>query len=300
MLNFKEPQIEDRQTANSILYPLNYRLCEYCFGDLFIWRRVYNTQFAFEQNYMYVRFKNQDKTFYLFPAGIGDLEKATRLIYEQAKDDGTEFKLACVTPEMRTKLEEVFPGKFDYEPVRDSYDYIYNASDLITLAGRKLHSKRNHIARFERLGNWSYDVITHENINECEKMSIEWCKINGCGNDLSLNLEYCAVKQAFEHYFELGMSGGMITLDGRVVAFSIGQKINNDTFVVHIEKAFSDVEGAYTVINREFAAHNCENFSYINREDDAGEEGLRKAKLSYHPSILLEKNFATLKDGVSL
>lgn len=300
MLNFKEPQIEDRQAANAILYPLGYRLCEYCFGDLFIWRKVYNTELAFESDHLFVRFQNNGKTNYLFPAGNEDLEKAIKLLYEQSKADHSELKLACVTPEMKAELEGVFPGKFDYEPVRDSFDYLYQASDLITLAGRKLHSKRNHIARFERLGNWSYSEITPDNIGLCEKMSEEWCKINGCGRDISLNSEYCAVKQAFRHFFELEMSGGVITLEGRIVAFSIGQKLCNDTFVIHIEKAFSDVEGAYTVINREFAAHNCGDFVYINREDDAGEEGLRKAKLSYHPAILLEKNYAVLKPGVTL
>ena len=300
MLNFKEPKIEDKLLANSILYPLNYRLCEYSFGDLFIWRKIYSTEFAFEQDYMFIRFLQGDNRIYLFPAGSGDLEKAIRQLYDYIKKDGGELKFACVTPEMKTELEDVFPGKFDYEPVRDSYDYIYNASDLITLAGRKLHSKRNHVARFERLGNWSYDEITSENIDKCKQMNHEWCKINGCSNNLSLTSEHCAVKQAFEHYFELGISGGMITLDNRVVAFSMGQKLCNDTFIVHIEKAFSDVEGAYTVMNHEFATHNCESFVYMNREDDAGDEGLRKSKLSYHPSILLEKNYATLKPGVTL
>jgi uncharacterized protein len=300
MLNFKEPQIEDKPLADKILYPLDYRLCEYCFGDLFIWRKIYSTELAFEQDYMFARFLQGDSRLYLFPAGIGDLEKAIRQLYDEANRENAELKFACVTPEMKEKLEDVFPGKFEYEPVRDSFDYIYKASDLITLSGRKLHSKRNHITRFENLGDWSYDAITRDNIELCRQMSIEWCKINGCGRNLSLTSEKCAVKQAFNHYFELGLSGGMITLDGRVVAFSIGQKLCNDTFIVHIEKAFSDVEGAYTVINREFAAHNCGDFVYINREDDAGDEGLRKAKLSYRPSILLEKNYAALKAGVTL
>lgn len=300
MLNFKEPQIEDKPIADKILYPLGYRLCEYCFGDLFIWRKVYHTEIAFEDGYMYVRFMQGDKRFYLFPAGFGDLEKAIRNIYDEAKAEGTEFKLACVTPEMKAELEEAFPGKFEYEPVRDSFDYIYNASDLITLAGRKFHSKRNHVTRFQNLGNWSYEAVTPDNLALCKKMSDEWCEINGCTMNLGLKSESCAVKQAFDHFEELGLSGGMLILDGRVVAFSMGQKLCNDTFIVHIEKAFSDVEGAYTMINKEFAAHNCGDYVYINREDDAGDEGLRKAKLSYHPAILLEKNYAWLKDGVTL
>ena len=300
MLNFKEPKIEDKLLADKILNPLSYRISEFCFGDLFIWRKIYTTEIAFEQDYMFVRFLQGNTRYYLFPAGSGDLEKAIRLISDDANGNELPIRFACITPEMKAEIENVFPGKFDYEPVRDSYDYIYNASDLITLAGRKLHSKRNHLTRFDRLGDWHYEDITPDNIALGEQMSDEWCKINGCGRNLSLNSEHCAVKQAFRHYFELGLTGGMITLDGRVVAISMGQRLCNDTFIVHIEKAFSDVEGAYTVMNREFAANNCEDFVYVNREDDTGDEGLRKSKLSYYPAILLEKNYAVLKAGVEL
>jgi hypothetical protein len=300
MLNFSEPKIADKKTADKILYTLDYRICEYCFGDLFIWRKVYNTEIAFENDFMFTRFASEGKRYYLYPAGNGDIKGAVLKIYQDSKNGDGVFRLACITPEMKTELERYFPDKFEYEPDRDSFDYIYSASDLITLAGRKLHSKRNHISQFERLGDWKYETITRDNIKLCEKMSDKWCKINGCGNDDSLFFEHCAVKQAFSHFFELGMSGGIITLNGNIVAFSMGQKLCSDTFIVHIEKAFSDVEGAYAVINREFAAHNCEDFVYINREDDAGDEGLRKAKLSYRPAILLEKNYATLKDGMIL
>lgn len=300
MLEFRELQIEDKKRADEILYKLNYRLCEYCFGDLFIWRNIYNTRIAFTNDYMFIKFKSGNKNYYLFPAGNGKLDDAISIIYNDAMNSDDDFRLACVTPEMKSELESVFPGKFDYKTARDSFDYIYNSGDLISLAGRKLHSKRNHVARFEKLGDWHYEEITKDNISDCKKMNEEWCKANGCGMDEGLKAEYCAVTQAFKHYSELGLSGGLIRLDDRIVAFSIGQKLCNDTFIVHIEKAFSDVEGAYAIINREFAAHNTASFTYVNREDDAGVEGLRKAKLSYHPAILLEKNYAFLKTGAAL
>lgn len=300
MLEFREIKIEDKETADEIFSKFNYRLCESCFGDIFIWRNIFNTRIAFENDLMFFKFESENKDYYLFPAGTGEIEKAIRLIYNDAVKSQEQFRLACVTPEMKEKLESAFTGKFEYEPTRDSFDYIYNSSDLITLAGRKFHSKRNHAARFEKLGDWCYEQITKDNMDDCKKMNDEWCKINGCGMDEGLKAEHCAVAQAFKYYSELGLSGGLLRLDGRVVAFSIGQKLCKDTFIVHIEKAFSDVEGAYTVINREFAAHNASEFAFVNREDDTGDEGLRKAKLSYHPAILLEKNFAFLKPGATL
>ena len=256
MLEFKELEIQDKSRTDELLHNLSYRLCEYSFGDLFIWRKKYDTKIAFEQDYMFIKFVAAENLFYLFPAGSSDkLEKAVRLINEDAVKNGQILRIACVTPEMKVELENIFPDKFDYEIMRDSFDYIYDANDLITLAGRKLHSKRNHISRFEKLGAWRYEEITSENIIECEKMSEEWFIVNGSSEDFSLNAEHGAVNQAFKHYFELGLSGGLIKLEGRIVAFTLGQKLCNDTFIVHIEKAFSDVEGAYTVINREFAAH---------------------------------------------
>lgn len=300
MLNFIEPKIEDKQTADKILYPLNYRLSEFCFSDLYIWRKIFGTEIAFDGDFVYSRYGKMGKHYYIFPAGNGDKGVAIERLYESAQNDGEPLRLACVTPEMKSEIENIMPSKFEYKPARNSFDYIYNASDLITLAGRKFHSKRNHLTRFQKLGDWEYEAVTHDNIGMCKKMSDEWCRINGCKDGGSLGSEHCAVKQAFDHFFELGMSGGFITLNRRVVAFSFGQKLCGDTFIVHIEKAFSDVEGAYTAINREFAAHNCGDYVYVNREDDAGDEGLRKAKLSYHPAILLEKYFAVLKDGEKL
>ena len=122
-----------------------------------------------------------------------------------------------------------------------------------------------------------------------EAMHKEWCKLYGCGKNPSLKEESCAVSDAFCYFEELGLSGGMLSAGGAVVAFSIGDRLNKDTFLVHIEKAFPDIQGAYPMINKQFVIHNCENYRYVNREEDLGEEGLRKAKLSYQPYEILQK-----------
>ena len=120
-------------------------------------------------------------------------------------------------------------------------------------------------------------------------MSLEWCLNAGCREDESLFDESCAVEQAFKHFFELGLDGGLLRVKGRPIAFAMGEPLNFDTYVIHIEKAFHEIQGAYQMINQQFAAANCGNFTYVNREDDAGDEGLRRAKLSYDPAFLLEK-----------
>ena len=300
MIPFREPRLDDKPMADQILQALNYRESENCFGDLFIWRKNFKTEIAFVEDYLLAKFEAQGRTMYMFPAGKGKTEQMLRLMVEDAKERGLPFVMTAVTPAMKEELEAAFPGSFTFEPARESFDYIYNASDLIDLAGRKYHSKRNHFVRFQHLGDWSYEEINDDNFADCVEMNDRWCEENGCAKDREMRAEFCAVTEAFRNYKPLGLKGGLLRLGGQVVAFSIGQKLCSDTFIVHIEKALREAEGAYAAINREFCAHNCAGFAYVNREDDAGVEGLRKAKLSYHPAILLEKNIAVLREGAVL
>lgn len=182
------------------------------------------------------------------------------------------------------------PGRFDAEPSRDDFDYIYNAQDLIELSGRKYHGKRNHISKFTRaFPDWQYEHIDDSNTEECINASLEWCKQNGCSENSPYRHELCAIHKALRERKSLGIIGGLIRIDGKVVALTLGERLNKDTFVTHFEKALGGFEEAYTLINREFAARSLGEYRYINREEDLGIEGLRKAKLSYKPAILLEK-----------
>ena len=123
-------------------------------------------------------------------------------------------------------------------------------------------------------------------------MTDEWCALNGCSHNESMQMEACAVRIALRDFVALGLKGGILRSGGRIVAYTIGERLNSDTFIVHVEKAFSDVTGAYPMINQCFLAHEASGLRYVNREDDAGDEGLRKAKLSYNPVLMLEKYLA--------
>lgn len=193
------------------------------------------------------------------------------------------------------KVEELFPGKFDFEPLRDSFDYIYLTENLINLPGKKFHGKRNHIAAFMRENEWSYEPITADNLDECRAMNAEWERRNREKDPEAMDDELDAINISFENYFDLGFVGGLLRANGEVVAFTFGEEMNPEVFCTHIEKAYADVRGAYPMINLEFAANALSQYKYINREDDTGSEGLRKAKLSYCPDILLEKYMARVK-----
>ena len=175
------------------------------------------------------------------------------------------------------------------EPVRDHFDYIYRAADLIKLAGNKYHSKRNHINNLKRSQPFAYEPLTEEHLAACLNLADRWCEFKRCDEDLNLIGEWEAVCLALRHYQELSLQGGVILIHGKVEAFSIGELLNKQTAVIHIEKANPEIGGLYSVINQQFCEHAWHEVQFINREQDLGEEGLRKAKLSYNPEHLEEK-----------
>ncbi|MDI9520902.1 MAG: phosphatidylglycerol lysyltransferase domain-containing protein [Bacillota bacterium] len=267
---------------------------EYNFTSNFIWSKIYKLQIAYFEDRVIVMSDEDDPTF-IFPAGPGPVEPVVKVLYEYVSQRGHKLVFNTVLNEDKEKLQAAFPGKFCFEEDRNDFDYVYESERLISLSGKKLSAKRNHINKFKLENpNWEYEVITPENIEETRQMSIDWCKIAGCQNEESLYDESCAVERTFKYFFDLGLTGGLIRSEGKVIAFAIGEELNDNTYVVHIEKAFYDIQGAYQIINQQFAAANCQDYELINREDDAGDEGLRRAKLSYYPAFMVEKSSATL------
>ena len=173
--------------------------------------------------------------------------------------------------------------------MRNSFDYVYSREKLATLKGKKYHAKRNHISYFEKNNNWSFEPLTRENIADCVAMNEKWYELNVEKDRVGIEHEREVLRMNFDHFDEIGCVGGVLRVDGEVVAFTFGERLNDNTFVTHFEKAFSDIRGAYPMINRLFAQEMLSDYEFVNREDDVGSEGLRSAKLSYHPDILLEK-----------
>ena len=199
-------------------------------------------------------------------------------------------------------MEEIRPGRYRLEPDRDGWDYLYDVDRLADLAGKKLHGKRNHIRRFEEEHpDWRAEEITVENLGECAAMDLEWNRLYRTGNgdaekEAQTRLdERHAMSKAFAFYEQLGLAGLLIRCQGQVVAFTMGSLINPETVDVHFEKAYGEIQGAYPIINREFARwirDHRPQVRWLNREDDMGLEGLRRSKNSYYPDRMVEKNLA--------
>lgn len=297
MITFKEITLEDKDIITAYTMNSCRRNCDLSFSNLCSWRFLYGTQFAIVDNFLVFKFWAGDMLAYMMPIGTGDLAKVLKALIEDAREENQPFCMLGVCSCMRDDLEAILPGQFIFTADRDYADYIYLRSDLATLKGKKFQSKRNHINKFRNTyPNYEYTPITPDRIQECMELEAEWCKVNNCDQQEGTGNERRALIYALHHFEALGLTGGILHVDGKIVAFTFGMPINNQTFGVHVEKADTSIDGAYAMINNEFANHIPEQYTYINREEDLGIEGLRKAKLSYQPETILEKYMACLKE----
>ena len=295
---FHDVSVEDGQWARPILAAGNYRSCEFAFVNIYMWSRVYKTKIAQFKDYLIARSEG-DRLHYLYPPGPADKKEAIEAILEDAQADGRNPIFYGLDQNNKEWLEGEYPGQFHFEKPRGEADYIYLASDLTDLPGKKFQKKRNHCSRFERdhTGHWEFHEITPDAMKPVCDFNNRWCRLYDNRDDEGIAEEHRAIELVCHHYNDLKLKGGYLTVNGEVVAFSFGSPLNSTMFCTHVEKALYDVTGAYAVINREMARHFCRDYEYINRENDVDEEGLRTAKLSYNPVKLEEKYTAEWNHG---
>lgn len=297
MITFKDIEIADKELITSYTKSSLRRNCDLSFSNLCSWRFLYNTQFAIHEGFLLLKFWAEGSLVYMMPVGDGNLKKVIDDMIDDAKRQGSPFCMLGVCHNMRNDLEAVMPDRFHFEVDRDYADYLYLRTDLATLSGKKYQSKRNHLNKFQRTYHYQYLPLTAHRIAECLELEAEWCKMNNCDQHEGTGNERRSLIYALQHFDALGLTGGILHVDERIVAFTFGMPISKDTFGVHVEKADTRIEGAYAMINYEFANRIPQQYTYINREEDLGIEGLRKAKLSYHPALLLQKYVACLKES---
>lgn len=295
-MDFHEITINDREWITEKFRQEGKNGCETTFSNNFLWSSVFKTTAGECHGSLIICYEYRKKKVFCYPIGGREKKRVIEELREYCHEIGQPLYMTGLYEKDRDELFSVFPGQFIFRESRDDEDYIYTYKKLAELSGKKLHGKRNHIARFMDGNDWSYEGITKGNIEQCRKMSLEWKASNGDRWNKEMEAEFGVLQKAFDYFEILGLRGGLLKKQGRIVAFSIGEPLNSDTFVVHFEKAFSNVQGAYPMINRQFVLNECEGYKFINREEDAGEPGLRKAKLSYCPDILLKKFHAMESD----
>ncbi len=272
------------------------RGCGYSFANLYIWGRQ---RVAFLNGYLAIFSQFDRKAVYPFPVGQGNIAPVLDAIVADAHERGIPCCITGLRKEDCLQIGQIYPGRFRFYNDRDSYDYVYSIDDLADLKGRKFQKKRNHLHRFwDAHPNCQPMPITKDNLETVQDMAASWyLRRQKSDPDGDYHLEQLALTRALGDPEALGMVGLALVEDGKILAFSLASLLSEDTLDIHFEKARDDIDGAYAAINQTFARYLREQFPqvrWLNREDDMGLEGLRKAKLSYQPSFLIEKFWARL------
>jgi len=298
-LPFHPLTIADKSLVQTRVFHTDCRNCDLNFMNLVSWRFLYDTDVADCEGWLLFRFKANGHLAYLPPIGEGDITEMVKLLLEDAAKREEPFLMLGACENMLNKIQAAMPDHFHATADRGYADYIYRRESLATLAGKKLQSKRNFANRFaNRYPDCEVVPITRQIIPQCIELEEKWERQKGSSDDTSRHAndaERRSLLTAFEHWEMLDGNGIALRVGGEIVAFTYGAPVNHDTFDVCVEKADISYEGAFAAVNREFARNIPARYIFVNREEDLGIEGLRKAKLSYHPETILQKYTITAR-----
>lgn len=297
ILELRPVGTDSKECLDTFFNARNALNSEFTFTNMFMWQPSYNISYAVSDGMLFITSKHgDDPQSALFPLGDGDLTSAVRKILRFFEKCGSTPIIRVYGDRDIARLESVFPNTFEFSEDIDSSDYVYKTEDLIQLTGKKYHSKRNHINRFQELYNWEYHTMTPDFRHECAEMFDRWCdsKADSIPN---IDEQRCAVGRLLDNWEILSIVGGCITVDGKMAAFSFGEPLGDGSraAVIHLEHADTEFEGSFPMINQQFLKHEWSNFELVNREEDMGLEGLRRAKRSYKPCLMTKKFIARLK-----
>ncbi len=282
--------LADRQTLHELLGRAQPEQSELTFTNLFIWREAHELRLARvgEAVAIFSWRADPEDSFVFPPLGEGANREVVRRCLGHLRENGHAPVMARAT---RSDLDRLEVGGEDYviEPDRDNWDYVYLVEDLVKLKGNRYHRKRNHIEQFTGRYEFAYRPLTPELVPACQELQDRWCDEKHCDLVATLRAEARAVKETLEHCEVLGVTGACIEVGGRIEAFALGELLNPETVVIHIEKANAAFHGLYQLINQQFLEKEWSHVRWVNREQDMGVAGLRKAKKSYHPHHMVEK-----------
>lgn len=293
---FKEITIEDREILNPYFDLVDYEACEYNFNTLYMWQHAYKTAYHIGDNFAVLVGEYEGEVFSILPlAKKEDLPKVIDFVLDYFKEIEEKLYFRGITEEVVDYLKEQYGDRFEYAAERDIFDYVYDGEILRTLKGRKNSKKRNHINYFlsEYEGRFEYRLLGKADFDDCRQLLDDWTVNKEENNNIEEGVddERLGIEKLFAHYDEvcdrLKIAG--IYIDGKLEAFTMGELLNDNMALIHIEKANPEIRGLYPYINQQFLVHEFPDVEFVNREEDMGIEGLRKAKLSYHPCKFVEK-----------
>lgn len=288
MLQFKKAELEDIKIIDKYYSDYKEFSCENTPANIIIWQNQFGFEYCETEGMIFSKVKYGNRVCFCLPVAR-DMKKAVLMLKDYAKENNIPLCFFSGQGERLNSFMEVFQNEFEFIEKRDSFEYIYETEKMISLSGKKYHGKRNHISAFKRNYDWEYQTLNNENINKAINMINNWYTANKEKEDRFMIMEQKGANIVLENFSALNVKGGILFANGKAVAVTFGSPINSEVFDVCYEKAFSEYGGAYTMINNCFVKNELADYKYVNREDDMGLEGLRRAKLSYYPEILLKK-----------
>ncbi len=287
---FRPLGLEDKELLQPRLRAYQPETSELTFTNLFIWKDFYNFSWSLERDWLLIISEAPGgRSWALPPIGPASRVEICKKLRQWFREEKGVKVPSIERADERLVAELAQAGEFISEPVRDHFDYVYRSEDLIQLPGAKYQAKRNHIHQFKRSQTFSYESLEEKHLAACLDLAARWCQFKRCAEDLGLSGEWEAVRAALRHFQDLDLQGGVILINNQVEAFTLGELLNGEAAVIHIEKANPEIQGLYAVINQEFCRHSWSEVPFINREQDLGIPGLRLAKMSYHPEHLIKK-----------
>ena len=292
---FRGLALEDKPLFDSLLKESEPEISELTFTNLFVWNASEPVQISeINENLLIKRTRLSDNEIYLLPPignqPLSDVLRELEKYETELKRLGLQY-LYGLTPQ---RIQELQTTAIAFEPDRDDWDYVYLTRDLSELPGDKYHPKRNFIARCLSKYQCRYASIGPREIEDCLQLETKWCNLRNCSEVRGLEAENTAIKTAFERFSQLNAFGGAIYVDDELQAFTLAEQLSKETAVIHFEKANPEIEGLYQLINQWFCQKALGSFKFVNREQDLGVPGLRKAKESYYPHHMVEKGIAKL------
>lgn len=300
MLTFKPITIDDKIVFDKYLNKYNFNTCEYSFTSLIIWKEGCDVQYTIYDNALIIKKKDFNENYYFMqPLGYtaSNLKNIIKELLKYKEEHSMPYLFKDLEQTFLDELKEIYGDNIHIKADIDNFDYIYDSDKLINLSGKKLHSKKNHYNYFVK--NYDYKVkdFSEPGVKDDIKKAAEiWYEENNKG-DKHLFYELKGIKEIVENMDILNLNAMAVYVDNRIAAFTIGERVNNNMGIIHIEKGTSSIRGIYTFVNKTFVQNYLADVKYINREQDLGIPGLRKAKKSYHPIKMGEKyciNFPAL------
>ncbi|MGC9468881.1 MAG: DUF2156 domain-containing protein [Anaerolineae bacterium] len=288
--DFKRLEIEDREVLHPRLWDYQPETSELTFSNLYLWRSYYQFEWSIHEDWLLiVANEREGGVFGLPPVGPASRTDVTIRFLSLLRDERGVASPIISRADQRLADELAEEQALTITATRDHFDYVYLAEDLAELSGRKYSGKRNHINQFTRYYRSEYKPVTPELVDECIALAEVWCEQRLCEDDLSLQHELSGIEDALKNFETLRLDGGAILVRGKVQAFALGELLNDDTAVVHIEKANPEFKGIYPTMTKVYADRWLKESAYINLEQDLGEPGLRRAKESYYPDHMSKK-----------